>query len=527
MSKFIGRSLDIIESFTTSELLYLLNKSKELKQAILDQNQEQIDNFRIDNNEYNHIYDVFIENSTRTKESFRNAISFHRMQVLDLMAESSSLKKLESYTDTFNNLIGYGNRIFIIRSNLEGVCRHLDRSTKQYRERNNINHPVSFINAGDGNHQHPTQELLDEFTFLEYLDWSNESIHIALIGDLLHGRTIHSKCNGLNIFKNVTVDLIAPKELALPLQYLQDMQNNNFNIRTFASIQNYLQSDKIAPQWYFTRIQKERLEKKLLDNFKEIIQCVQFQDKWINLLPNNCKFYHPLPRNRENPTIPSSIDSTHLNGWENQSANGFFIRTALISLLGGKIGSDYYTTEQQVQTEQSCFEIIEKDVKVKLKNYKEGIIPIKNGIVIDHIMVNKDIAEIRNHMNKIINILQLNELGGEWICQNHNNQFKGLIFRINNYKLEDIKNNIEKIAALAPNSTLNVINNNKIQYKYRLYSPKKLANYPELICNNTQCISHPQYYEQINKVFTYCDTNMYRCDYCDSIYDYRSIWTTK
>ncbi len=73
------------------------------------------------------------------------------------------------------------------------------------QQRHGIEKPA-FINGGDGRHEHPTQELLDEFTFLEQNNFDNSHIRIALIGDLLHGRTVHSKVDGLKIFKNVEID---------------------------------------------------------------------------------------------------------------------------------------------------------------------------------------------------------------------------------------------------------------------------------------------------------------------------------
>ena len=96
-----------------------------------------------------------------------------------------------------------------------------------------------FINGGDGRHEHPTQEFLDEFTFLEQhsppeqgsLDYSH--IHLALIGDLRHGRTIHSKVDGLKVFKSVIVDLVAPEDLALPDSYIDRMKSNQFDVRVW------------------------------------------------------------------------------------------------------------------------------------------------------------------------------------------------------------------------------------------------------------------------------------------------------
>jgi aspartate carbamoyltransferase len=96
-----------------------------------------------------------------------------------------------------------------------------------------------FINAGDGKHEHPTQEMLDEFTFLEQNNWDTSSIHIALVGDLLHGRTVHSKVDGLKIFDTVRVDCIAPSEIAMPETYIHMMKTNGYEIRLFSSLDAY------------------------------------------------------------------------------------------------------------------------------------------------------------------------------------------------------------------------------------------------------------------------------------------------
>ncbi|MGH0052711.1 MAG: bifunctional aspartate carbamoyltransferase catalytic subunit/aspartate carbamoyltransferase regulatory subunit, partial [Sphaerochaetaceae bacterium] len=206
---FAGRSLCVIEDFSKEERMYLFEQVRTLKQAMESRDESKLAPFRIDNRDFG-IYEVFLEDSTRTKESFRNAANFHHVKVSELNSDSSSFNKGESYTDTFNTLSGYENTIFIIRSKLEGVTRHLEDACSAYAERNSLYRKPIFINAGDGKHEHPTQELLDEFTFLEDNAWSNEDLHLALVGDLFHGRTVHSKADGLKIFNHVKVDLIAP-----------------------------------------------------------------------------------------------------------------------------------------------------------------------------------------------------------------------------------------------------------------------------------------------------------------------------
>ena len=94
-------------------------RPKVLKEALLIDDRKTLAEFRIDDPDFG-IYEVFLEDSTRTRESFRNAAKFHRAKVSDLATDSSSFNKGESYADTFNTLAGYHNTVFIIRSKLEG-----------------------------------------------------------------------------------------------------------------------------------------------------------------------------------------------------------------------------------------------------------------------------------------------------------------------------------------------------------------------------------------------------------------------
>ena len=215
---FKSRSLSVIEDFSIEERRYFFKKVYELKKAIESDDKAKMDEFRLNDKDYG-IYEVFLEDSTRTKESFRNAAKFHHAKVSELLSSSSSINKGESYADTFNMLSGYQNALFIVRSKIEGLTTWLREETKEYSERNHLPYTPAFINAGDGKHEHPTQELLDEFTFLEDNRMSFNSIHVALVGDLYHGRTVHSKADGLKLFDHVKVDLIAPDELAMPENY--------------------------------------------------------------------------------------------------------------------------------------------------------------------------------------------------------------------------------------------------------------------------------------------------------------------
>lgn len=144
---FRGRSLCVIDDFSIEERKYFFNQVRRLKQAIVADDKSKMDEFRINDPDFG-IYEVFLEDSTRTKESFRNAASFHHVKLAEMSSSSSSFNKGESYADTFNTLTGYKNQIFIVRSKVEGGCRYLQRECSRYAERNGLPYRPVFINAG-------------------------------------------------------------------------------------------------------------------------------------------------------------------------------------------------------------------------------------------------------------------------------------------------------------------------------------------------------------------------------------------
>jgi aspartate carbamoyltransferase len=295
------------------------------------------------------VYLVFFEDSTRTKESFRNAGLFHRMTVTDFDIKNSSLNKNETISDTFKMLSGYSQKAvtFIVRSKTEGLTKYLDQvlpsktsSCIVARSSAALFLPeINFVNAGDGMHEHPSQELLDQYTFLEYYDrWPvKDKFHFALIGDLKHSRTVHSKCEGLKIFldkqRRIQVDLIAPFELEMPDNYVQDMEALGISVRKFKSLAEYIDNGDSADILYFTRLQTERIGDIGTKSVEELRQAITFKIEWIKRIPSTSKFYHPLPRFGSNPEIPFEIDSTSFNGYDEQSRNGYFVRIALLKIL--------------------------------------------------------------------------------------------------------------------------------------------------------------------------------------------------
>lgn len=524
---FAGRSLAVIDDFTIDERRYVFEKTRLLKEALKHADQQVLDTFRINDPDFG-LYEVFLEDSTRTRESFRNAAKFHRAKVSDLATDSSSFNKGESYADTFNTLAGYHNSVFIIRSKLEGVCRWLEEEAAAFATRNELTRKPSFINAGDGKHEHPTQELLDEFTFLEDNDWDTSHLHVALVGDLYHGRTVHSKADGLRVFDSVKVDLVAPPELAMPEVYTKKMEENGFTVRIFSSLAQYLDQQDIAKKWYFTRPQLERMGEQILKRQDELRAAVVFRSEWIQLLPEGTKFYHPLPRHRVHPTIPTFLDDTPLNGWERQSINGMYVRIVLLALVSGKIGEDFSGIAHNCERvdEEYITLVPPNETKPKVDDtYSEGVRPIRDGLVIDHICKGDDPVTIRRHMALISRVMNLDDgKGGEWVStsKQEENSYKGIIFRPGTRVLD--RKDLKRLAAVAAGCTLNLIKDGQVVAKYRTHLPPRIYNFDDLSCNNEACISHPSHAEGVPARFIRTRDNRYACAYCGTVHTFKEIW---
>ena len=520
--KFMGRSVSVINDFSADEQWYLYNKTRELKEVIATNGDRKP--FQINSPDVG-AYLVFVESSTRTKESFLNAVKFHHVKTNIFDATTSSFNKKESYADTFRMLTTYSPySLYIIRTKLEGVTRWLDYDLGQFSERMGLRKP-SFINGGDGKHEHPTQEILDEYTFLEQNNFKRDHIHIALVGDLFHGRTVHSKADGLKIFKNVEVDLVAPKELSMPTYYKRKMEANGYKIREFDSIEEYIKQEKRANIWYFTRLQLERMGEDVLQHAERLTDSVTFRREWIDKMEQGTKFYHPLPRNREYPTIPFFLDKTDLNGWDVQAMNGYYTRTVLVGMLGGSLGEDF--DGEHLNIVRPHIDYIEevKNFKSVPKEFKIGTKPVDNGIVIDHIGKGEDISTIWDHIDKARKILDLNVVSSHGVYKSHKTgKYKGVLSLPGMKKFDLVK--MKKLSAIAPETTLNIIKDSLVQKKYKIHFPPKIYDFDQISCKNPDCISHPDHHENATPFFYKTEQNTFICKYCDKNHNYKDVWDT-
>ena len=283
----------------------------------------------------------------------------------------------------------------------------------------------------------------------------------------------------------------------------------------------------MAKIWYFTRPQLERMGDAILKKQDQLRDSITFQREYIDKLPEGTIFYHPLPRHKVYPSIPTFLDSTPLNGWETQSANGMIIRIILLALIAGKIGDDFKGEVKMPQSHEDSEDFIVPlpiHANAPIKDCSEGVKPIADGLVIDHILRGHTETEIRDQLIRIIRTLKLYGKGGEWVTSSRKepDQMKGIIFRPGHGEF-GIKS-MKRLAALAPGCTVNIIKDKHVIKKLRLLMPPAIYNFDDIECSNPDCISNHQHGEGIPAEFYRTAEDKFICKYCEKIHTFMDIW---
>lgn len=257
---------------------------------------------------------VFYEPSTRTRFSFESAM--HKLGGSVVTTESaphfSSVTKGETLQDTIKVISEYVD-VIVLRHYEEGSAKIASEASS-----------VPIINAGDGIGEHPTQALLDLYTIKKELG-KIDNLKIALIGDLLYGRTIHSLIYLLALYKRVKIFLVSPNQLKLPEKYKDYLVQNKIEFEELTDLQKILDEIDVL---YVTRIQKERFKSK--QEYEKVKDAYIVDRKIVNQLKENAIIMHPLPRVNE---ISLEVDDDKRAAYFRQAKNGLYIRMALLRLI--------------------------------------------------------------------------------------------------------------------------------------------------------------------------------------------------
>ena len=250
---------------------------------------------------------MFYEPSTRTRLSFETAVLRLGGQVISTenASSNSSVKKGETLKDTVRVLQKYADAIVIRHSDVNSATDAASVAN------------VPILNAGSGKGEHPTQALLDLYTIREKRG-KIDGVKVAILGDLVYGRTIHSLIKLLALYDNVEIYGLSKKDFMLPQEYIDFLNEKNINYTICNSFDDI---PKDIDVMYHTRIQQERFEgdfgkeeyiinKEVLSNFSE-----------------NTIVLHPLPRTGE---ISEDIDDDPRALYFEQAGNGLYIRMGLL-----------------------------------------------------------------------------------------------------------------------------------------------------------------------------------------------------
>lgn len=257
---------------------------------------------------------LFYEPSTRTRLSFEAAMRRLGGQVITADGiQFSSLYKGETIEDTILVAAQYAD-IIAMRHPEEGSA---DRAAAIS--------PVPFINAGDGPGQHPTQALLDLYTIKKECG-RTESLHIAMVGDLKFGRTVHSLSFLLGLYPDIRFTFVAPDALPMPAKVTDFLKAKKISYAETTDLTDALAADVL----YMTRVQKERFAN--ASDYEKLKNAYILTAKHVK--GKKVRIMHPLPRVGE---IANDVDPLPNAAYFRQVRNGVPVRMALLAMLLGKI----------------------------------------------------------------------------------------------------------------------------------------------------------------------------------------------
>jgi carbamoyl-phosphate synthase/aspartate carbamoyltransferase/dihydroorotase len=228
----------------------------------------------------------------------------------------SSVRKGESFSDTMMTLQAYSDAI---------VARTRGGEDQRWSDLNGqVKVPV--INAGDGMVEHPTQAMLDLYTIRRERGTVN-GLKIALVGDLKHGRTVHSLVKLLAEYR-VELMYISPSWLSMPTELVKYVSARGIEQSVHEDLDDIIEEIDIL---YVTRIQEERMEGALeAGDRQEMIRSYYVTPKKLTRAKDNLVIMHPLPRRGE---ISPEIDSDPRAAYFRQMENGMWARMALMDLI--------------------------------------------------------------------------------------------------------------------------------------------------------------------------------------------------
>ena len=276
------------------------------------------------------VANLFFEPSTRTRNSFELAAKRLSADTLNFTPGSSSLTKGETILDTAKTYLAMGTDLMVIRHGQAGVPSTIASEMDRLGSR------VSVLNAGDGQHEHPSQGLLDLFTICSLLDAESPRLKllagkkIAVVGDILHSRVARSNIWSLTA-SGAEVHLAGPPTL-LPLLFAECGDGREGKLFLHWQLEPALADADFVMT---LRLQKERMNENLLPSLREYHSLYGITRDRLKLCKPDVKVLHPGPVNRGVEISSDLMDDPQFSLISQQVTSGVAVRMALLYLIGG------------------------------------------------------------------------------------------------------------------------------------------------------------------------------------------------
>ena len=303
-----GKDIISVKQFNREDLEYVFAVAHEMRIMV-----ERVGTFDLLKGKI--LANLFYEPSTRTSSSFTSAMERLGGSVIPINeVKYSSVSKGESLPDTVRTLECYAD-VIVIRHPEVGSAAQAAKAARK---------PV--INAGDGIGEHPTQALLDTFTIREELGHL-DGLTVTLLGDLKHGRTVHSLARLLSLYK-VRLNYVSPDILRMPPELIDELKAKGVEQSEYAKLDKPLPETDVL---YVTRVQKERFADEA--TYESVRGAYVIDPAVMQPARQRMIVMHPLPRVGE---IASEFDDDPRAAYFRQMEYGLYIRMALLAMVLGK-----------------------------------------------------------------------------------------------------------------------------------------------------------------------------------------------
>ncbi|WP_439528476.1 aspartate carbamoyltransferase catalytic subunit [Pannonibacter sp.] len=256
---------------------------------------------------------LFFEASTRTQSSFEIAGKRLGADVMNMQVAASSVKKGETLIDTAATLNAMHPDILVVRHHAAGAVHLLARKVD-----------CSVINAGDGQHEHPTQALLDALTIRRHKG-KIARLTIAICGDILHSRVARSNIILLNAL-GARVRVVAPSTL-LPSGI------DRMGVEVFRDMKEGLKGADIV---MMLRLQRERMNGAFIPSVREYYRFYGLDAEKLAYAKDDALVMHPGPMNRGVEIDPAVADGPQSLIRE-QVEMGVAVRMAVLEALAAHL----------------------------------------------------------------------------------------------------------------------------------------------------------------------------------------------